>query len=588
MLTNAWELLNRYSNLRNYVSSKYDCVIIDEFQDVNKVQSEVLDIITSQHHNYMAIGDDDQTIYEWRGANNELILSFEKRYGAKKYYIGDNFRCNASQIVLANSLIRYNDSRELKTLSLTKGFDGSTSIINFQDNDKMADYIVDEVKLGLQRGLHMNDIVVLIRLYSQTPPLELALTQAQIPYKVSGNTPFYKRKEIDILLSYLQLALVEKGLSENKPFSSAGYNKFNELWCKIANEPNRYLSKALTRDIAAIVLRKNISISSALLESKENQKADISHRMEILASLFKYLAANIDSHPANELIIQLETSLNYKDYLIDSTSSLTESGEAKASNVDSIISYAIGKGNGVQFLKHISELIRQNGELNKAKELLSIRTIYKAKGLEWELVFVPNCNDGIIPFKGRDKYIVNIEEERRLLYVAITRTKKNLHLLSLSNQPISNFFLEAEFAKLNKQVERIKNTLVKQPKLWSCEDKEALYCCRSLLNLDRFIKYWWKAEESNINEILIHLEHVKPDNKEPKHKYSNKKNELNYPVITKKIAVAYNDNRCGNLVKHDTFGYGIIIVDDDDKVTVDFETAGTKRLDLGLANLTFL
>jgi DNA helicase-2/ATP-dependent DNA helicase PcrA len=181
MLMLGWELLVRYPDLLGEAQGLYECVLVDEFQDVNLAQSEILDLITARHRNYMAIGDDDQTIYEWRGADSQFILDFEQRYRATKYLITDNFRCPASQVVLANEVIRHNRRREPKRLQLTRGFDGQAFVHVHPDRYEMGRALVAEIQAALAEGFRPDDITVLVRIYAQTPPVEQGLIEARIP-----------------------------------------------------------------------------------------------------------------------------------------------------------------------------------------------------------------------------------------------------------------------------------------------------------------------------------------------------------------------------------------------------------------------
>ena len=180
MLVMGWELLLTFEDLLSDTRAQYMCVMIDEFQDVNLVQSELLHLISGPNHNLMAIGDDDQTIYEWRGARVQFILEFGQRYKASKYLIGDNFRSRASHVALANAVIRHNTKREPKRLNLTKGFGGATHVHPEPDPASQALTIVHELTALIEAGKSLSDTAILIRAYAQTPSLETALERAWV------------------------------------------------------------------------------------------------------------------------------------------------------------------------------------------------------------------------------------------------------------------------------------------------------------------------------------------------------------------------------------------------------------------------
>ena len=168
MLLSAWECLHLYPEVLADARRRFACVLVDEFQDVNKVQSEILDLLTP-HRNYMAIGDDDQTIYEWRGADPGFILDFARRYGAAKYFIHDNFRSHAAPLALANAIIAKNRRREPKRLSLTRGFGGSLEVHEETSPESQGQNLARLVKSALDGGRQAGEIAVLVRLYAQTP-----------------------------------------------------------------------------------------------------------------------------------------------------------------------------------------------------------------------------------------------------------------------------------------------------------------------------------------------------------------------------------------------------------------------------------
>lgn len=344
MLMTGWECLVRFPEVLAEARGKVQAVLVDEFQDVNLAQSEILDLLTSPHRNYMAIGDDDQTIYEWRGADPRFILDFERRYEAKKYLIRDNFRSQASHIALANRVIERNQRREPKHLSLTRGFDGGTQVHQEASQAEQGLHIVSLIQQALQDGQGVQDIAVLVRMYAQTPPIESALVDAHIPYKVVGSVPFYKRTEILALIDYLRLGVVEQGLLANQPLADGMISELGRLWGSVSNRPTRYLSKDLGAAICDKVVLHDIPFSKALLLAAGQAERPAQRRaLEEMASVVKWLASQVDTQPASELLTALDERLNYQDFLRKS-SGFPETGEGKAIGVQSFILYAAEKG----------------------------------------------------------------------------------------------------------------------------------------------------------------------------------------------------------------------------------------------------
>jgi DNA helicase-2/ATP-dependent DNA helicase PcrA len=211
----AWEALERFDSIRAWAKNSFDFVLIDEFQDVNKVQVQIADILTEDHRNYMAIGDDDQCIYEWRGADVRYILDFKKRYQAQAYIISDNFRCPAEATLLAGKVIAQNKERQPKDLVSQKGFGGGVVLQGFKNEEDSAQYVVNCYKNLLTQGTHPKDCIVLVRTYSQTSVIEAKLIQEELAYQVIGNQRFYERAEVKVLFTYLSFARQERDYQQS-------------------------------------------------------------------------------------------------------------------------------------------------------------------------------------------------------------------------------------------------------------------------------------------------------------------------------------------------------------------------------------
>jgi len=194
MLLDGWTLLARHPQLLESMRRRYHCVLVDEFQDVNLAQAETLDLLVKPHRNFMAIGDDDQTIYEWRGASPHFFQRFARRYRARVYYMTENFRGRASQLALANQLIQHQGPRGgRKQLDLTRGFGGHTGVQIHGSAAEMGHAIASEVKRLLASGFKPGEMAVLVRAYAQTPPIEQAFTSARIAYRLVGAAPYHER-----------------------------------------------------------------------------------------------------------------------------------------------------------------------------------------------------------------------------------------------------------------------------------------------------------------------------------------------------------------------------------------------------------
>jgi len=500
MLLTAWELLLRLPNLAQKVREMYQCVLVDEFQDINLVQSELLDLLTP-HRNYMAIGDDDQTIYEWRGANPRFILEFAQRYKAQTYLINDNFRCPAAPLVLANQVIRFNQKRHPKQLSLTKGFQGETTIHKVKEVATMAGEIVRRIAAAHRQGLGYNEMAVLVRINAQTPYIEQALIGQGIPYRVQQ--PFYDRPEIRTLIEYARLALIEQMLQAGKnPLTKPdNRDKFTSAWFSVCNRPKRYITTQLREEIAAAVTTKGQSLCATLHAVAEEIDDDwLALPLQVLAEDLHWLVENLNQDAAATLK-KFDERIGYQGFLRD-TSGFAQTGEGRAANVRAFIDYAKGKGDVLAFMGHVKQLAdeRVGQEAYQTGQAVSLATIHRSKGLEWPLVFVPQVNEAIYPFNGAAAS--NEEEERRLLYVALTRTKRDLHLFQLEKEPISPFLRQAQSDITLQQVQAIQQAIHHPTLAWQATEAMAVLKQTQEYRLERYFQNWWREEEARKEAVV--------------------------------------------------------------------------------------
>jgi len=501
MLLTGWQVLVTYPDVLRQVQRSYECVLVDEFQDVNKAQSEILDLITKPHRNYMVIGDDDQTIYEWRGASPGYILDFQKRYSAQTYLIADNFRCPASPLVLANQVIAHNKNRQPKQLSLTQGFRGEAKVSVDLDVPAMAKRIVDQIRRLQGDGHTFNDMAILVRLNAQTPHIEQNLITAGIPYRVSN--PFYERPEIVTLINYCRLAWVEQQMvADPSILQRSSISKMvADAWDDIANRPKRYISNQHKEQILRAMLVGSASPSQILVNYADLVEEDwLAESLKKLASKIASLAKDLDK-PAGKTLSSLEIELDYKQFLRDS-SGFIQTGEAKAASVAAFIDYAQGYDELFTFMKHIRELAESGaGKPDAYSDVaVTLSTIHKAKGLEWPVVFVPQCNEGVNPFLSENQND-NLEEERRLFYVAITRARHSLYLYYVRNEPVSRFLKQAKWGITLKSVATLKSILAKPPGQWLVEDALTVAKMVPSFNLSRYFELWWDLPPAEQREI---------------------------------------------------------------------------------------
>lgn len=505
MLIKGWEALVRFAEVRSYAQAMYQYVLIDEFQDVSLVQYLILDIITAKNRNYMVIGDDDQCIYTWRGANPKYFLDFKQVYEAKEYLITENFRSFAQQTTLANSLISHNKNRKSKQINLTQGFNGVTQIVSCDNSFQMAEYIVKEVQALRDQGWCTNEMVILVRSYAQTPFIEAALIEAQIPYQIQGNQPFYKRSEISTLLSYLYWAQLERKFQVDGWFESRTEQlHYVDRFQRIIQIPARYIKREVIEEVCIRAARQKTSIIDSLMASMIRMHNRTRHQVEDFITTIEQLVTRLDQS-ANETLAWLVNILDYQDYL-RKHSAMEELGESKVQTVNALISFADGHRTCSNLLEYVKKISFGRMDEDGDEDWLKITSMHRAKGLEWPIVFIPNCNDGFIPVR-ETSYPTNSlfdslsagkpipEEERRLFYVAITRSQKVLYLLSEKTRRPSKFLEEAKAENLVNTCNQIKSTLSKPIAELSLED--VIPVCMSIegaTGLQCYFSDWWKPE----------------------------------------------------------------------------------------------
>ncbi|MBX3052391.1 MAG: ATP-dependent helicase [Caldilineaceae bacterium] len=499
MVTSAWEVLMAQPSLLKAVQSAYACLLVDEFQDVNLAQAELVELIARPHGNLMVIGDDDQTIYEWRGAQPRFILDFEKRHKAKVYFLEDNFRCRASHVALANAVIQHSQERSPKTVRLTQGFDGETALHRPANEAAQGQAVVEQVQRALRDGRRSEKvpmgIAVLVRLFAQTAAIEASLLEAGIPYRVEGERPFYQREEAKVLLDYIRLGQIEADLLAGRPLSDDAIDEFFDLWPRLRNRPNRYLPKALGEEIGRWVAEKQQPLHTALRAFASRSRDRGGDLLEKFAGDLRWLAGqvqpeSIGNRPASALLSELDNRLGYRDELLRSSGD-ESLGRAKAGAIDALLQLAQGQGSVERFIRFVGQLESSHQRRKGGAELVTLTTIYRAKGLEWPVVLLPGISEGILPYERG----ASLAEERRLLYVAITRAQERLHLFALADRPLSRFLQEADAENVLAQVGDIRHALSLPPARWGAEELQAAAVTAKGLGFYSFFAFWWSGDE---------------------------------------------------------------------------------------------
>ncbi len=423
------EIFTKNNDILQRYQDKFKYVMVDEYQDTNVVQYLLLRLLVQKSGNLCCVGDDDQSIYSWRGAEIENILRFNKDYpNAKIIRLEQNYRSSANILRAASSIISHNVSRLGKTLRVAEN-----SVAKYTDNEKIklvsvyngndeAQYIVREIENLYQNNYQYQEIAILVRTAAQTRIFEEKLVAEAIPYQVIGGPKFFERAEIRDILAYLRLV---------------GHPDDDLAFERIINKPTRGIGKTTIDKIRANARMLGISMYSSANKMIENNELS----SKAANSLKNIFAKFTDWRK----ILDVIPLADFADQIIDESGYLQMLKEEKTADADGRIENLRELVNSMKdnvlypnlsaFLDHVSLVTENDNNLDKNKVMLI--TLHSAKGLEFEVVFLPGWEEGLFPHKrSMDEGTKAIEEERRLAYVAVTRAKQKLYILTAMNRQI--------------------------------------------------------------------------------------------------------------------------------------------------------
>ena len=408
-------LLRKNEEAREYLGGRFRYILVDEFQDTNAVQYEIVKLLASVHQNLFVVGDDDQSIYGWRGAKIENILHFEKDFkGAKVFKLERNYRSTGHILNLANTVIKNNARRKNKTL-WTENAEGEKAKVHEADEESGEARFIAHTIAGLvsKGGYKFSDFAVLMRLNALSRSFEQEFLSDGISYKVFGGFKFFERKEIKDLLAYLRLI--------NNPFDS-------EALTRIINFPKRGIGEKTVETLQNYAYETELSVYDALLDLDEiGFTGATKQKLLAFKDLVKGWIIESQEMPVNELV---------KKIVID-----TKMREAYADDSDESINK---RANIEEFINSVDDYCKLNPEATLTDYLnqvtlssdtddmddgnyVTLATVHSVKGLEFKCVFVCGMEENILPVSRAVGNDDDMEEERRLMYVAITRAKERIY-----------------------------------------------------------------------------------------------------------------------------------------------------------------
>lgn len=528
LLLKTIQILQDFPDIRDKWQNRITNILVDEFQDTNDIQFKLVKLLMNSRTSLYVVGDPDQTIYTWRGANQKIMLDFTRSFpGAETIILNQNYRSTKPILDTANKLISHNKKRVPKDLFTKRESDVQVTVEDLYDANGEAKYVCDEIENIVRKGYaNYSDIAILYRANYLTLPFEKELMRRRIPYQIYGGLKFFQRKEIKDALAYFRLI----------------YNKKDDIsFERIVNVPRRGIG-----DVAMDILKfekgqNNLSYFEYILEIDKHvtelkPKNVVSLTMVIneMVATRKRLDENLEAYP--KILEDFLIRIGYFDYLQSD-----DEGEGRLENVKTLLSDI------VDYLKKYPEssfedylenaTLQTSQDEMKEADKVNLMTVHVAKGLEFKCVFVVSLNEGIFPSikamdeEGRD----GEEEERRLCYVAFTRAKDKLYATCnsgysyvLSSKSIrSRFFNEAGLVF-------VKKDFYQKPPV-----KPTYF--------DFF------ADETRSDEDYIQE-----------------------PQITEN---GITDWKVGDIAIHDVFGRGVVTgIIDDTIIQVDFEKHGRKSI----------
>ncbi len=402
------KLFKKYPDVLEKYQERFKYILVDEYQDTNEAQYILIKTLSKKYKNICVVGDLDQSIYGFRGANFRNILNFEKDYPeAKVVPLEENYRSTGNILNVANDIIKHNKQRKDKNLWTKNDSGPKIRYHRAYDEKDEANYVMEEIKKLIISGEEKSNIAVLYRTNAQSRNMEEALLRENIPYKVVGSFYFYNRKEIKDLISYLKLI----------------YNSNDDVsLMRIINVPKRQIGPKTIENLATKALDKGVSLYEAIESGKELE--------------FKKLIERLKKESENISLTELvELILTESGIRKELENSKTIDGEIRLENLEEFksITKNFEENNGVisleEFLLEIS-LVSDMEEHKNNNDVVTLMTIHSAKGLEFDHVFIIGLEEGLFPHSNCLDSPDEIEEERRLCYVAVTRARKTLTLVN--------------------------------------------------------------------------------------------------------------------------------------------------------------
>lgn len=458
LLGKTLELFQSCPEVLQKYRSKFRYILVDEYQDTNVMQYHIVELLAREHGNICVVGDDDQSIYGWRGADIRNILDFEKDFpGAKVIRLEQNYRSTSNILDAANAVIENNQGRKSKKLWTDNGRGDRIETFTADSERDEAHFVCRKIMEGVRSGMNYGDFAVLYRMNAQSRIPETTMVNYGIPNKVYGGQRFYERKEIKDIMAYLRLI----------------YNPFDDIALKrIINVPKRSIGDASIAELARVAEQEGKSMLVAALTS-ENIDPRAMKKIKPFADTMGEFIALSRTMPLSEFTWGMISALEYETYL--KAEDKRGEVESRMDNLRELIGNIkeiekdLSEGEDAlrAFLENVS-LVSDIDSMNDGNGAVALMTLHSAKGLEFPVVFMIGMEENIFPTSRARNDMSNhaMEEERRLCYVGMTRAKQKLYLINARQR---NIFGNESYNRKSRFIEEIPAELtvsdnpVKQP-----------------------------------------------------------------------------------------------------------------------------
>jgi DNA helicase II / ATP-dependent DNA helicase PcrA len=559
LLVKTIELFERFPEVAHKYQEQFRHILIDEYQDTNRAQYVVVQILASLHRNICVVGDDAQSIYRFRGADIRNILDFETDYRDYKIFrLEQNYRSTKTILAAADDVIKNNRQRIDKTLWTENDHGEKVRVLTLRDERDEGEEIVKIIQRDLREGKSLNDVAVLYRTNSQSLSVEDALRRSNIPYGLVGGVAFYRRKEVKDALAYMRLVVNER---DDESFSRA------------VNTPARGVGETTMKRLRHFATERGLPLLEAARHPERIPELAprVGNVLSKFAGMVDLYRNHLNDMPPAELV---RTLLGESGLLQSYRDEGTPEAIARWDNVQRILSHVAeyteaNPGTTLdQYLQEIS-LLSDTDSYDSAAERVTLMTIHSAKGLEFKVVIVVGLEEGLFPVGNSAQQQEDLEEERRLFYVAVTRAKEELYLTNCERR---YRFGELTYPTPSRFLNEIRDELLEFNVLAPPRPSASSYSGT------------WGSTGTSRSGSTPRRAATPPPVHEESHTQADPFPD-DYSQTPKQLQV-------GSRVYHPTFGEGkvegIVGKGDKTKLTVRFEGAGRKQLMLKFANLRLL